>query len=259
MTERAGRAWRLLATGLAFSAFGLGGLLLWLAYFPLLQWLDRDPVRRTRRARLAIHHSFRLFVDIMRGLGLLRYRISGQERLARGGQLILANHPSLIDVVFLIAMVPNADCVVKAGLAHNPFTRGPVRAAGYICNDSGVGVIDDCIASLRAGNNLIIFPEGTRTTPGRPLQLQRGAANIAIRGRCDMTPVHIRCSPPALSKELPWWKVPPRIIDFSFDVRDDIEVEPFLEVDGSEALAVRQLTRYLSHYFSPEIPIHAIP
>lgn len=259
MTECAGRAWRLLATGLAFSVFGLGGLLLWLAYFPLLQWLDRDPVRRTRRARLAIHHSFRLFVDIMRGLGLLRYRISGQERLARGGQLILANHPSLIDVVFLIAMVPNADCVVKAGLARNPFTRGPVRAAGYICNDSGVGVIDDCIASLQAGNNLIIFPEGTRTTPGRPLQLQRGAANIAIRGRCDMTPVHIRCSPPALSKELPWWKVPPRIIDFSFDVRDDIEVEPFLEADGSEALAVRQLTRYLSHYFSTEIPIHAIP
>ncbi|MCD2476569.1 1-acyl-sn-glycerol-3-phosphate acyltransferase, partial [Staphylococcus aureus] len=78
-------------------------------------------------------------------------------------------------------------------------------AASYICNDSGVGVIDDCIASLRAGNNLIIFPEGTRTTPGRPVQLQRGAANIAIRGRCDMTPVHIRCSPPALSKELPWW------------------------------------------------------
>lgn len=259
MTECLGRAWRLLATVLAFSVFGLGGVLLWLVFFPLLQWLDCDRRRRARRARLAIHHAFRLFVNFMRGLGLLRYRIAGRDRLARGGQLILANHPSLIDVVFLISMVPNADCVVKAGLARNPFTRGPVRAAGYICNDSGAGVIDDCIASLRRGNNLIIFPEGTRTSPGVPLQLRRGAANIAIRGRCDMTPVRIRCSPPALSKELPWWRIPPSVIDFSFDVREDIQVGPFLDAEGNEAQAVRQLTRYLSHYFSTETPTHAIP
>jgi hypothetical protein len=42
--------------------------------------------------------------------------------------MIIANHPSLIDVVFLIGLVRQANCVVKQSLWENPFTRGPVRA-----------------------------------------------------------------------------------------------------------------------------------
>ena len=74
------------------------------------------------------------------------------------GLLILANHPSLIDVVFLISFVRHADCIVKAALAHNPFMRGPIRAAGFITNGDGAGLLEDCVKSLRGGNNLIVFP-----------------------------------------------------------------------------------------------------
>jgi hypothetical protein len=105
---------------------------------------------------------------------------------------VLANHPTLIDVVFLISLLPNADCVVKR-VACNPFMRGPVRAAGYISNDDGAGLVDDCIAAVRAGGSLVIFPEGTRSVPGQPPRLQRGAANIAVRGRWTSP----RCGSPA--------------------------------------------------------------
>ena len=81
------------------------------------------------------------------------------ERLDRNGLLVLANHPTLVDVVLLVSRLPNADCVVKSRLANNPFTRGPVRATVYICNDNGAGLVDDCIASVRSGHNLLIFPE----------------------------------------------------------------------------------------------------
>ncbi|MBL8508317.1 MAG: 1-acyl-sn-glycerol-3-phosphate acyltransferase, partial [Chitinimonas sp.] len=171
MLELLDRGWRVIATAIAFSSFGLGGLLLRLVYFPLLQLIVRERARQTRLARLSIHHTFRLFIELMRVLGILRYEIVGAERLRRPGLLILANHPTLIDVVFLISLVPNADCVVKAALARNPFTRGPVRATGYICNDSGAGLVEDCVASVHAGNNLIIFPEGTRTPVAGPMKL----------------------------------------------------------------------------------------
>ncbi len=256
MLERINRCWRVVATAIAFAGFGIGGLILRLVVFPLLQLFVRAPQRQAVLARLALHHALRFFVASMQLLGILRYTVDGLERLRRPGLLILANHPTLLDVVFLVSLVPNADCVVRAGLARNPFTRGPVRAAGYVCNDSGSGLIHDCIDSVKAGNNLIIFPEGTRTPRDGPMRLRRGAANVAVRGPCDITPVTIRCVPRSLTKGEPWWRVPPRRMQFTIQVRDDIAVAPFLTA-GSEALAARRLTRYLHEYFSRENHAHA--
>ena len=245
------RAWRVLATAIAFASFGLGGLLLRLIYFPLLTWLQPDPIRRAAQARWAVHRSFALHIELMRVLGILRYQIHGLERLQRPGLLVLANHPTLIDVVFLISLLPNADCVVKSKLANNPFTRGPVRASRYLCNDSGVGLIEDCIASVRAGSSLIIFPEGTRTPSHGPMKLQRGAANIAVRGQLAITPVRIRCTPLSLTKGLPWWQVPVQPMQFTIAVDEDIAISPFLvAANGEPALASRQLTDYLQRYYS---------
>ncbi|MCP3102392.1 1-acyl-sn-glycerol-3-phosphate acyltransferase [Myxococcus sp. K15C18031901] len=257
MFESLERGWRVAATGIAFTTFGLGGLALRLLYFPLLSLCVRERGRRTRLARLAVHHSFRLFIEWMRVLGILRYRIEGVEKLARPGLLILANHPTLIDVVFLVSLVPNADCVVKASLATNPFTRGPIEATGYLCNDSGPGLVQDCIESVKAGNNLIIFPEGTRTPIRGPMTLQRGAANIAVRGPCNITPVTIRCEPLGLTKGTPWWKVPPSRMNFTIVVRDDIDVAPLVDEAGGEALAARHLTARLHDFFSRETRRHA--
>ena len=179
----------------------------------------------------------------------------GRDRLQRSGLLILASHPSLIDVVFLMALVRDADCIVKSALLRNPFTRGPVRAAGYVCNDSGPGLIDDCVASVRAGNNLIVFPEGTRTPAGAALgRLQRGAANLAVRGELPITPVRITCSQQMLGKSDKWWRVPCRAGHFVIDVGDDIPIDSHLAEDGAQALAARRLNDELARHLGAERP-----
>lgn len=250
-TEALRRGWRVPATALAFGSFGIGGLVLGLLYFPLLQLCLRDEQRRRAHARATVRFIFGRFIAFMRVLGLISYQIEGLPRLERQGLLILANHPSLIDVVFLISLVRNADCVVRSGLADNPFTRGPVRAAGYIRNEGGAELLQACIASLRKRGNLVIFPEGTRSRPGEPLKMQRGAAQIATRGACDITPVTIRCQPAGLSKGRPWWKTAACPLHFSISVGEDIAVAPFLErAAGEPALAARHLTAYLQDYFS---------
>jgi 1-acyl-sn-glycerol-3-phosphate acyltransferase len=251
------RGWRVLATGLSFALFGLGGLVLRVLVFPLLSLCVREPQARMRAARATIRHSFRAFVGIMNGLGVLRYEVHGLDKLDRAGQLILANHPTLIDTVFLIAFVRNADCIVKGGLWNNPFTGGPVRAAGYVCNDRGPELVDDCIASLRAGGNLIVFPEGTRTPRGGAMELKRGAANIAVRGAQPVTPVLIACQPPTLGKGDKWWHVPPRQARFRIEVKDDIGIEAFTGPGVPDVMAARRLTEYLQRYFMEEGQHHA--
>lgn len=256
MLDQAWRTWRVLATGLSFLLFGAGGVLLRVVVFPVMTLFVRGAAR-TAAARAVIRLSFRAFVGVMRGLGVLRYEVTGLEKLARGGQLILANHPTLIDTVFLMAFVRNADCIVKGALWDNAATGGPVRAAGYIKNDDGPQLVDDCLASLHAGGNLIVFPEGTRTVPGTAPVLKRGAAHIAVRGGRAVTPVVISCHPPTLGKGDKWWHVPPRQARFRIDVMDDIGMERFTGNGASDIVAARRLTEYLQQYFMKEGQRHA--
>jgi 1-acyl-sn-glycerol-3-phosphate acyltransferase len=251
----ANRWWRVAATGFSFALFGIGGLLLGLVVFPLLLAVLRHHQRRSALARRIIHHLFRIFVGMMCGLGVCSLEVRGRERLKRHGLLILASHPSLIDVVFLMALVRDADCIVKSALLRNPFTRGPVRAAGFVCNDSGPGLIDDCVASVRSGNNLIVFPEGTRTPAGAPLgRLQRGAANLAVRGALPITPVRITCSQQMLGKTDKWWRVPAQAGHFVIDVGEDMPIANHLAEEGAHAIAARRLNDELARRLGAETP-----
>lgn len=121
------RYWRIFVTGVSFVVFGVGGILLGLLVFPVMNLAIRDRQRRVNAARTVIRCAFRIYIDMMRMIGVLRYEVRGLEKLERGGMLILANHPTLLDTVFLMAFVKNADCIVKGALWNNPFTRGPVR------------------------------------------------------------------------------------------------------------------------------------
>ena len=239
------------ATAFAFICFGLGGLCMRVAYFPLLGLLVRDPAGRTRHARRTVQRSFAAFVWLLGVLDLVRVQVEGAEKLQRGGLLVLANHPTLVDVVILIALVRNADCVVKASLARNPFTRGPIAATGYIANDGGPELLDECMKSLAQGGNLVIFPEGTRTSFGEPLRLQRGAAQIAARLQRNVTPVLIHGLPHGLGKGQRWWHVGEEAMRLRVTVGDDIAVAPYLAAaSGEPSLAARRLTAYLQELYA---------
>lgn len=255
MADRIDRAWRTLATAFCFAVFGAGGLLLRVLVFPLLSLMPWSRATAQRISRDVIHYALRFFVWLMHALGVIRCEVRNADRLRRNGLLIVANHPSLIDAVFLMALTRGADCVVKGALAHHPVTRGTVLATGWIRNDAGgAAMVDDCIASLRGGGNVIIFPEGTRTRPGEPPQLQRGAANVAVRGGFDLTPVVIRCEPPTLTKGEKWYRVPERQPRFVIDVHPDVRVARWVPDEGLEAVqAVRRLNHSLSDFFSREI------
>ena len=129
------RGWRIFATGLSFSVFGFYALLLALTVCPLLALCSFNANTRSRRVQWVVHRACGHFVGMMKLLGLLSCEITGREHLQAGtGRLIVANHPSLIDAVFLLSWLPQADCIVKQALTVNPFLRWTVAWAGYIGN-----------------------------------------------------------------------------------------------------------------------------
>lgn len=246
--------WRLVATALSFALFGLGGLCLRLVVFPLLGLVPGDAQARRRRARAVVSWTFLRFVRFMYRTRVLTYEVEGAERLGRPGQMIVANHPSLIDVVVMIALIRDANCVVKRSLWDNPFTRGPIRAAQYISNDGSMEMLDAAADALREGQTLIIFPEGTRTTPGEAPRFHRGAAAIALRGARVVTPVTISVSPTTLTKAEPWYRIPARRFHFQLRVGEDIDPAAFA-ARGPLPKASRQLNEHLHQHFMKELAL----
>ncbi|MGH8260221.1 MAG: lysophospholipid acyltransferase family protein [Steroidobacteraceae bacterium] len=243
---------RFAAIVICFAVFGASALALTLLVFPLSSLLPGGPSARRARARVLIGRSMRGFIRLVRVLGVLTCEVCGAERLGRPGQLIVANHPTLVDGVFLIAVAPSSSCIVKDALIRNPFTRGPVAAAGYVSNSPTDRMIEEAADALRAGQSVIIFPEGTRTVPGGLLTFHRGAAAIALRAAAVVTPVYIRCSPPTLAKSDPWYRVPARRVRFSLAVGADIDPEPFRR-SAPAPIASRELNAHLLRAFTTEL------
>jgi 1-acyl-sn-glycerol-3-phosphate acyltransferase len=242
--------WRLLMTGATFLLFSAGGAVGSFTVFPALRLLSRDPGLRERRVRWMICRYFGMMVALLRATGVMRLETQGLERLQRaGGVLVLANHPSLLDVVVLLSAMPRATCVVKEAWWSSPFIAGVVRAAGYIRNSEPEQVLDDCDRALGKGAAVIVFPEGTRSRPNEPLKFLRGAAHIAVKSGRPIVPVLLQCDPPTLTKGSSWYQIPPRAFCFRVIVGDELAPAALADLRQPSVIAARRLTHALESYF----------
>ncbi len=194
---------------------------------------------------------FRGFVYMLTWTGIIKVSSENIERLASAkGRVVIANHPTLIDIVVLISLMPNSTCIVKQGVWRNPFMRGVIACAGYIPNRDVELLLEDCKHVLKNGTNLIIFPEGTRTALGSSINgFTRGAANIAIRTKTDILPVVLRTNASGLSKQEAWYEIPRRTIGMQVEVGETIDHTRYDGIAGGNAKIARQITRDLEDYF----------
>jgi 1-acyl-sn-glycerol-3-phosphate acyltransferase len=242
---------RIAGTGISFAVFGIGGLVLALLCFPVIRIATRDPRERERRAQYLVHLAFRFHVQVMQATGVCRRSVVGLEKLREpGGQLLVANHPTLIDVVLIGSLMPQLACLVKTGVSRNPFMRGVVRFAGYVPNDLGEAVVEACAARLREGRALLLFPEGTRSMQGGELgSFHRGAAHVALSSGSRILPLVIHCSPRALTRGQRWYEVGDRPMRFTIEVGEPIDPRRFTKQGETRAVASRKLTAALRDFY----------
>lgn len=258
MQTRINYYWRLFGTGFSFFVFGAIGILFWGILFPLFAKFLGRGITKKRRTRWLMHRIFQCYMNMMRCIGILDYQVSGVEHLTKPSRVIVANHPCLLDIVFLLSQTPNATCIVKPSLIHNPFMRIPIRAMGYIYVEEPELLLAHCKAELQEGGSLIIFPEGTRTTPNNIINpFQRGAAAIALEAKAHLLPVTLTCVPTTLTKHEKWYHIPQKRFTLNMIVGDDIPITLFNPANRS--LATRQINRQLESYFIAQLKTHEKP
>ena len=256
VTENEGwfrRNLRRLLTGFSFILFGIGSLDLAFIVLPVIILFSANSEIRRKRIQHAISWHFLVFLKLIQSLKLMTLKLEGLEHLKNDhGTIIIANHPTLIDVVIMMAFMPEVDCVVKDGLSRNFFLRNIVRAAGYITNSDSQALLTGCDNSLKTGRNLIIFPEGTRTVPGKPFKFQRGVSHVALHAGYNIRPVYLHCEPGTLSKNQKWYDIPDRPFVFSLRVGELIHT-PHWQEEKPTGVRTRQLTRHLEQHYIQEL------
>ncbi|MCZ8251446.1 MAG: lysophospholipid acyltransferase family protein [Hylemonella sp.] len=217
------RGYEMLAMVLGLGLLALGCVLS-LPLFLLLLGLP-SPLQR-RVARHIIRTGFSLYLRLLQRLCQVRLDLQELEALRHIRQplIVVANHPSLLDAVLLLSVLPNASCVLKAGLLHNPLFGMGARMAGYVSNEDARQMILDSTRSLQEGAQFILFPEGTRTTDFPLNPLSSACVLLSKQSRVPLQTVILEFSTPYLGKH--WGLLRPPELPLSIRARLGRRFEP---------------------------------
>jgi 1-acyl-sn-glycerol-3-phosphate acyltransferase len=209
-------------TSAFFFFWTLGVLIAW-TVFPALRLIHRDRQAHRRACQRIQKQAFRVFHGYMHLLALLKVSVAERPTSRPGGAFVMvANHPTLVDVTALLATHDDVCCVVKTSLTRNPFIGPWLRHCGHIDGGDGEGMsgaaaMQEALDRLAEGSVVLIFPEGTRSPLGGMHPFRRGAFEIAGRAGVPVVPMFLTCEPPALMKGLPFWAQPDSTADLRIE------------------------------------------
>ncbi|GBU28124.1 acyltransferase [Treponema sp. R8-4-B8] len=252
-------AYRVIGKWFSFFIFGLGSLVLVSIAFPVMRLALHPKDLFKKHGRRLVSSAFRFFIFLMNFIGIVTLETDDRKKYKRlSSKIVVANHPSLLDVVMLISLIPNADCIVNTYLDKNFIVKGIIRQL-YILNSLDLDIVlRSCAETLKQGNCLIIFPEGTRTRRSGKTILKKGSARVALFSGCNIVPVHIGGTDKfGLGKRDPWYgfNTRKRYI-YSLSMGQEISPEKYRDLPCPKA--VRAITREIAAFLFPAKDASAI-
>ena len=226
----------------AMTVFGVGAVILAVFVFPFIRLFTLHRKDFGVVARAYVSHTVRVFLGFLNILHVSIRKVENEDDYRNiHSKIIIANHPSLLDFVYIMSLVPNSTCIVRGGLTKTPL-RGVIKQA-YITNTTTFeDMCVECKKLTDIGCNVIIFPEGTRTPRHGKNNYKKGAARIALYCGCDVQPIFIGGSDKyGLGKHDPLWSynhVEPYLYDFK--KLPVIYIDEYKDL--SEPIAAKRLT-----------------
>jgi len=139
----------------------------------------------------AVYHGARSFAEVFSTL-----EVEGWENVPAGACLFASNHQSMLDPPLVGSSLPREiSFIARRSLFDNPVFGFVIQACHSIPVDRGeadIGAIRSALTALKAGEGLLIFPEGTRSQDGIIAAPKAGAGLLACRSGVPVVPIHIR-------------------------------------------------------------------
>ncbi len=133
--------------------------------------------------------------------------ISGLEHVPAGRSAIfVANHESNVDPPVLFTRLhPRLHVLFKAELLKLPLLGRVFMLGGFVPvvrgnREQSMASIAEAARSVAAGNNFLVFPEGTRSRTQELLPFKKGGFIMAIEAQAPIVPVAIEGGRTAMRK-----------------------------------------------------------
>ena len=226
----------------AMLSFGIGAIILAILVFPFIRLFTLHKSDFGIIARAYFSHTFRVFLKNLEICKTSILKVEDRQAFRDiHSKVIIANHPSLLDFVYIMSLVPNSTCIVRGSLTRTPL-RGVIKQA-YITNNTDFNeVLVECKKLTDKGCNVIVFPEGTRSPRVGQNNYKKGAARIALYCGCDVQPLFIGGSDKyGLGKTDPLWSYN-HVEKYLYDIKmlPVIKIDQFKEL--SDTIAAKHLT-----------------
>jgi 1-acyl-sn-glycerol-3-phosphate acyltransferase len=191
----------------------LGSTLFWLflvvsslLLFPIAVLIWAATVLFDRR--LVLLHRFTCFwASLYSWLNpVWRVHVEGREKIDPGqAYVMVANHQSLLDILVLFRLFAHFKWVSKIENFRVPCIGWNMTLNRYIKlrrgdKESVEQMMVACEQTLRAGNSIMMFPEGTRSADGRLKAFKHGAFTLAQRVGAPILPIVVEGTAAALPK-----------------------------------------------------------
>ena len=152
-----------------------------------------------RESREVIYNLMRKLTDEMiKGSGM-ELNIRGLENLPQKGPVLyVANHSSIFDAVVIVNIIEEPCIFIgKKEVSSMPLINKWFDALGCIYIDredkrQSLECILKGINELKAGQSMIIFPEGTRTMGDEMKPFKEGTFKLALKSGVPVVPIAIR-------------------------------------------------------------------
>jgi len=181
--------------------------------------------------------------------------VEGRARVRPGvAYVMVSNHQSLLDILVMFRLFVHFKWVSKIENFRVPFIGWNMRLNRYIPLKRGdrasvIQMMGAAEATLRAGNPIMMFPEGTRSVDGRLRSFKTGAFEIAKKVGVPILPIVLEGTGNALPKRgfVLQGRHPIRL-----RVLDEIPPERFAALSAEELTAqVRELYQKELHEEPP--------
>lgn len=218
---------------LGYVFFAIGALIIGFLIFPVLRGRKDFKIK----AAEVIQKTWFILVKYLEFCKIIKVNYPKEIGQIQN-KVVVATHLSYVDIVILIALIPNSVCLVKQSLVKNFIMKNIIKAL-YITNDAGVEVFEEqSDEALSDGFNIIIFPTGQRVKKDEKTNIHKGAALISIKNDIPIVPLKIELSTEFLPKNKFFCDAGKETAVFDIKIQDEIIPENLRE-NGMSDISLR--------------------
>ena len=232
------RLYRSVMIVLLFALFGVGAL--FERYFVF-------PFQKTKEKNYhTLYKSWKFFVGLIEFLSIIDLKIDNPEEISKiKNSIIVSTHPSFIDILILMSIIPNTTCFVAERLANNIFLKGMVKHLFIIEGQSTNAWISEACKKLDNGLNIIIFPMGIRHRKNEYPKIRRGASLLAQKSGKNIVALDMETSFDFLQIHQPIYDAGEKTVQYNVQYLGEITTSDYLKKYTDEVSFKTEVTKQI--------------